>query len=510
MWKSWQRRYFILDSHGELYYYKSPREKPINSFRVSSYKDDEHWLRESSMGNGGQFGILMSTAERNWKFVCENERERKSWMKAFKKAKKAASVNRDRDHNIEKRKVRGSIYDLEAAHKASPTHKPAPIQMNDADLKKGMKTIIKLKGLSDKEIAAIERLDHDNKMKLVSSGLQTPDLTAQSTLLESKTSLALDEDAMESPYANVGRMPSRDLVLGGTTHSSHSMQALTDRSSLLMKSQALKRQHETTLASPFGAKHRDIIKVLLDAVRTAHGSEQRLTADKDIMECILSEFIDNDPTIFTPKAMDTEMDEMESTTSVLSQPRSLEYKPISSAMIGDAASRANDDDLEIEFKAPDDAQSASARFVCRSVEGISFDLVVDVIEFMLEEMWKGDAAQTLYGLLVRSMVPMHWKCKMFAVGIERKDRMRKLTKFKHCFVGAEGIDFVLRLQFVSDRKLMNGQKDVGQRERAMDLLNVWVTSGLIVHVTGHHKMKDSEELFYEVNDKVLNQRCAVV
>ena len=97
IWKSWKSRYFRLDSQGELYYYKSAESKePIQSFFISGYTR----LVGQHLRNGGQFGIVLSTEERNWKFVCSDHKDRKSWRKAFEKANELAAANRDPDHSI--------------------------------------------------------------------------------------------------------------------------------------------------------------------------------------------------------------------------------------------------------------------------------------------------------------------------------------------------------------------------------------------------------------------------
>lgn len=372
------------------------------------------------------------------------------------------------------------------------------IPLTDSELETAISEIIVSQKFSSKEAQALRNVPRDQKVKLVqfhanrnqrkANGLKvpsTPQVKAQTTaILQSQTSISmLEEGDIEADPDPFGKIPTELSLANGTE---------PKRSSLLMQTRALKRQRDTAEISPFGAKHHGIIQCLMDAIRP---QEDRLLEDKDIMDCVGRVFedrenksadLEDDDEFGSPRSM--------SSGSQLSISRSTTYNPLHPDNVS-ALSPQHNKNIKTKSNA---VHSRRPRFVCKSVEEMQVYTVSEAIEFMLQEMWKEDASQTLYQKVVK-YAATHWKAKIFAVGIERKDRTYRLKSFRKCFMGTQGVDFVLLLQFVNTQS-------ADKRESACDLLNSWVTRGFIRHVTGDHRFKD-EELFYEVDDEAISKKC---
>ena len=77
--KSWKRRWFVLRVNGKMSYYKTQNaKKPISTFDCNKATK----IINQKWGNK-QWGLVLFTPNRNWKFVCTNSEERKGWFQAF-------------------------------------------------------------------------------------------------------------------------------------------------------------------------------------------------------------------------------------------------------------------------------------------------------------------------------------------------------------------------------------------------------------------------------------------
>ena len=119
---------------------------------------------------------------------------------------------------------------------------------------------------------------------------------------------------------------------------------------------------------------------------------------------------------------------------------------------------------------------------------------------MLKNLWDLKCAQNLYALLVKNISLTH-KAKMFSVGVERKDRKPKVFKKKHkdCFVGSEGVDWLIAAGFVRDT--------VDKRERAKDLANSFFTKKFIKHVSDEDVKFEDDASLYIFEDALIDKRC---
>lgn len=83
--------------------------------------------------------------------------------------------------------------------------------------------------------------------------------------------------------------------------------------------------------------------------------------------------------------------------------------------------------------------------------------------------------------------------RKFVKEIDIQNRTYLLKTYKQCFIGTEAVDWILQSTYLENR------------EEAVELGNIWLTSGMISHVTGDHELKD-KPLFYTVgtleNDRV--------
>lgn len=84
LFRTWKRRFFELTRDGVVrYFYDHQRtDKVIGEFSVKGYTA----LNKCKLKHGGQHGIVLSTVDRNWKFVAKNAQEQEAWMLAFAQA----------------------------------------------------------------------------------------------------------------------------------------------------------------------------------------------------------------------------------------------------------------------------------------------------------------------------------------------------------------------------------------------------------------------------------------
>ncbi len=96
LFKSWKKRWFVLNKNGVISYYNSHFEQePIASFSIKNYIQ----IIKSKKIN---FAIIICTLDRNWKIVCSNDKNRNEWVNAFKIFKNTKNdANDDENYNSE-------------------------------------------------------------------------------------------------------------------------------------------------------------------------------------------------------------------------------------------------------------------------------------------------------------------------------------------------------------------------------------------------------------------------
>merc|ERR1712154_669768 len=69
------------------------------------------------------------------------------------------------------------------------------------------------------------------------------------------------------------------------------------------------------------------------------------------------------------------------------------------------------------------------KYVCtvKGMENESHPTLIGCVEFMLKSLWDLECTKKLYPILVKRLSNTH-KCKLFSVGVKRKDRKFKLFK----------------------------------------------------------------------------------
>ena len=92
MWRSWKKRWFVLQNNGIMSYYHNEQESnPIARFNC---KENTKLLNKSwGTSNKKRYGIKLYTPHRNWKFFTQNNDERQEWIKAFEQVSGTKASN---------------------------------------------------------------------------------------------------------------------------------------------------------------------------------------------------------------------------------------------------------------------------------------------------------------------------------------------------------------------------------------------------------------------------------
>jgi len=80
MFRTWRKRWFVLDDQGNVTYYDNRGDKEqIGSFNIKDLKQTSR----VSFGKNRPFGLQVETGDRVWKFVCDEEAELVDWIHAL-------------------------------------------------------------------------------------------------------------------------------------------------------------------------------------------------------------------------------------------------------------------------------------------------------------------------------------------------------------------------------------------------------------------------------------------
>lgn len=76
-WKSWKKRWFVLRINGRLSYFEDAKSKKV----ISTIDcNTASCVKMESFGKSKEFGIVMCTPKRDWKFAWQSSQERKEWF----------------------------------------------------------------------------------------------------------------------------------------------------------------------------------------------------------------------------------------------------------------------------------------------------------------------------------------------------------------------------------------------------------------------------------------------
>eukprot|EP00485_Elphidium_margaritaceum_P013870 CAMPEP_0202726688 /NCGR_PEP_ID=MMETSP1385-20130828/184740_1 /ASSEMBLY_ACC=CAM_ASM_000861 /TAXON_ID=933848 /ORGANISM="Elphidium margaritaceum" /LENGTH=1381 /DNA_ID=CAMNT_0049392915 /DNA_START=63 /DNA_END=4208 /DNA_ORIENTATION=+ len=80
MFKTWRKRWFILDEKGKLsYYHNQGDEHPIGFVDIKLMQKTQR----INFGKNKEFGVQIVTDVRTWKFLCQSEKDLTEWIHAF-------------------------------------------------------------------------------------------------------------------------------------------------------------------------------------------------------------------------------------------------------------------------------------------------------------------------------------------------------------------------------------------------------------------------------------------
>ena len=153
------------------------------------------------------------------------------------------------------------------------------------------------------------------------------------------------------------------------------------------------------------------------------------------------------------------------------------------------------DDIQCAFHLPTAANNN--KYICKLVDYVHFNHSNEVIEFILNEFWDESFSQNVYKKLIKILTAPQ-KCKLMSIGSKTKTKKYRLKKYKHCFVGSDGVKWLIHSRLA---------KDI---QSAMKLANKCLTRGLIKTITNGNgqQYKNDEHAIYAFNfdkiDNVLN------
>lgn len=98
--ETFKKRWFVLDSHSrKLLYYKSPLDAEELGAIFIGPKTKKYSAMESvpksARGNKWKCGVTVDTPERQYVFMCEEEKEQKEWLAALRQVLQRPMAPRD-------------------------------------------------------------------------------------------------------------------------------------------------------------------------------------------------------------------------------------------------------------------------------------------------------------------------------------------------------------------------------------------------------------------------------
>mmetsp|Transcript_66997 Transcript_66997/g.60107 ORF Transcript_66997/g.60107 Transcript_66997/m.60107 type:complete len:394 (-) Transcript_66997:36-1217(-) len=254
----------------------------------------------------------------------------------------------------------------------------------------------------------------------------------------------------------------------------------------------IRRKQSVASTSEFGSKHEKLMNRLKVAAKSRMKSIEQ---DKEILNYVQQAFEIHDDNSLN----NDDHDENGQDNNIkMTRSNTMNYENANGSSPFSMGGHGIKKSQTIHF-GRDEIFGKKKKYDCKVVSGKSFDNLLDAIEFMLKQLWDNDYTKSLYEQLVKKISLPH-KAKMFSIGVERKNRSYFLKKYQNCFVGSEGVDWLIRAKFVRDTD--------DKRERAKDLGNSFQTRGFLKHVAGQHKFKD-EKLWYTFDDGLIDKQCLI-
>eukprot|EP01083_Nonionella_stella_P012666 35863_1 len=128
------------------------------------------------------------------------------------------------------------------------------------------------------------------------------------------------------------------------------------------------------------------------------------------------------------------------------------------------------------------------------VQTMTFDTYSDALQFVLCSLWDiyEDMSRGIYLKLVDRLCLVE-KAKMLSIGVETRNRIRNLKKYRQCFVGSEAVTFCMNSKLVSSRA------------GGVRLGNMFHQKNWIKHVKNEYGFEDKDLLYAFVDDELQNR-----
>eukprot|EP00485_Elphidium_margaritaceum_P003613 CAMPEP_0202698964 /NCGR_PEP_ID=MMETSP1385-20130828/12195_1 /ASSEMBLY_ACC=CAM_ASM_000861 /TAXON_ID=933848 /ORGANISM="Elphidium margaritaceum" /LENGTH=1079 /DNA_ID=CAMNT_0049355797 /DNA_START=9 /DNA_END=3248 /DNA_ORIENTATION=+ len=555
LFKSWKRRYFILQHNGMLSYYAAQpknavHDKAINTFNVAHFT---HLIQSTKI----KFCFILCTADRNWKFIASTAKHMNEWMKAIKSVAavlRAQNGGRARGVPLPMPPPRnnsggagGGGGNVMNRSNSSATHE------------------VRKKNPSHKKRSSRSYSEHTRKYKIHSNSPSAYEFEEDGNGVGNGNGMNGMHNGNNTTASKFGFLADWDESKISTRKKSVSVydgaMALVQQSWQQSQTQPASDKHNGSNNSGsnkpamhstlFGAEHTSAMCQLVNGVKSRLS---QLGHDTSVLDCIYKAFDveeeeqsqqqqqqqqqhqNGDTAAVTAAAAATEQktadidddadddvvvdDTMENADLFSDDEVSARYlRQATNTMNRQHMSRfasmdADDDDAIGGFLANGTQRHRTSsihfgrvnreefdkKYICKTTTNVSYSSFIEVIEYMLTVLWEKAYTQSLYEIVVQRISYCH-KAKLFSIGVEKKSKFVKMKRVQNCFVGAEGIDWLIEAKFVKDTE--------DRRERATDLGNALLTKKYIKPVIAEKgsKFKDDKNLFYLFNDDLIDKDC---
>jgi len=98
MFKTWRKRWFVLDDAGTISYYSNKGDdNAIQTFSIKNMKQ----TTLQQFGKNKPYGVQIETTDRMWKFMCESERDLLDWIHAIQFVKNGIFTDEEEEQEHE-------------------------------------------------------------------------------------------------------------------------------------------------------------------------------------------------------------------------------------------------------------------------------------------------------------------------------------------------------------------------------------------------------------------------
>eukprot|EP00483_Globobulimina_turgida_P001846 UN01848 len=129
-----------------------------------------------------------------------------------------------------------------------------------------------------------------------------------------------------------------------------------------------------------------------------------------------------------------------------------------------------------------------------SIQSLTFDTYVKALQFILCDLWYiyDELSRNIY-LQIINAISMVEKAKILSIGIESKNRLKNLKKYRKCFVGSQAVTFLVNSKLAANRKA------------AVRLGNMFYKKKWLIHVRNEYAFEDKDIFYRMVDDEVENR-----